>query len=158
MKHNTRRRKARKGRDLAGTCDRAVVDHWNGKHAIGAHVRFWRALPSGPTLDTATRSEAFLDPAGQAVIFVHGVTGYVSLYHLLVQEYLAAEAPPFELGAEWGLAPIEECHCCVCGCTEDEPCEGGCYWVEDSQMRDRCSSCVGKPVPRQPPMRLTRLK
>jgi hypothetical protein len=30
--------------------------------------------------------------------------------------------------------------CRVCGCTEDNACEGGCTWVES----DLCSSCVGK--------------
>lgn len=40
-----------------------------------------------------------------------------------------------------------QAHCCVCGCTEDKPCPGGCYWVEDADMQDRCSSCVGKPIP-----------
>lgn len=30
--------------------------------------------------------------------------------------------------------------CRVCGCTEDEPCEGGCYWVEDPEgLGDLCS-------------------
>jgi ParB/RepB/Spo0J family partition protein len=38
--------------------------------------------------------------------------------------------------------------CCVCGCTEDSPCEGGCYWVEGDDMEDRCNRCVGKPIPR----------
>jgi len=28
--------------------------------------------------------------------------------------------------------------CCVCGCTDDEACEGGCTWIED----DLCSSCA----------------
>ncbi len=27
--------------------------------------------------------------------------------------------------------------CRVCGCTDDDPCVGGCYWVED----DLCSAC-----------------
>jgi ParB/RepB/Spo0J family partition protein len=38
--------------------------------------------------------------------------------------------------------------CCVCRCTEDSPCEGGCYWVEGDDMEDRCNRCVGKPIPR----------
>lgn len=28
-------------------------------------------------------------------------------------------------------------YCRVCGCTQDDPCEGGCYWVEE----DLCSAC-----------------
>lgn len=30
--------------------------------------------------------------------------------------------------------------CRVCGCTEDNACVGGCYWVDT----DLCSECVGK--------------
>ena len=30
--------------------------------------------------------------------------------------------------------------CRVCGCSEFNACEGGCYWVEE----DLCSACVGK--------------
>jgi ParB/RepB/Spo0J family partition protein len=33
----------------------------------------------------------------------------------------------------------QDVHACrECGCTEDTPCEGGCWWVED----DLCSACV----------------
>jgi ParB family transcriptional regulator, chromosome partitioning protein len=33
--------------------------------------------------------------------------------------------------------------CRVCGCTEDEPCEGGCEWVEDPlDDGDLCSRCA----------------
>jgi hypothetical protein len=37
-------------------------------------------------------------------------------------------------------AGVEERHCRVCGCTEDNACEGGCSWVED----DLCSACAEK--------------
>jgi uncharacterized protein with PIN domain len=30
--------------------------------------------------------------------------------------------------------------CRVCGCSDEDACEGGCYWVEE----DLCSACVGK--------------
>lgn len=30
--------------------------------------------------------------------------------------------------------------CKVCGCSEEDPCEGGCSWVEE----DLCSACAGK--------------
>ncbi len=34
--------------------------------------------------------------------------------------------------------------CRVCGCTEDEACEGGCWWVEhDFELGSLCSSCAG---------------
>ena len=30
--------------------------------------------------------------------------------------------------------------CRVCGCTDRQPCRGGCYWVEP----DLCSRCAAK--------------
>ena len=30
--------------------------------------------------------------------------------------------------------------CRVCGCSNEDPCEGGCQWVEE----DLCSACVGE--------------
>lgn len=35
---------------------------------------------------------------------------------------------------------VNERKCRVCGCTWDNACPGGCYWVEE----DLCSRCVGK--------------
>lgn len=37
--------------------------------------------------------------------------------------------------------PIEA-YCRVCGCTENEACEGGCYWVFDPEMGDLRSACA----------------
>ena len=34
----------------------------------------------------------------------------------------------------------DEQKCRVCGCTWNNACEGGCYWVES----DLCSKCVDK--------------
>lgn len=31
-------------------------------------------------------------------------------------------------------------HCRTCVCTDDEACDGGCYWVDD----DLCSMCAGR--------------
>lgn len=36
--------------------------------------------------------------------------------------------------------PVPACR--VCGCTEDQACDGGCHWVDDPQMGDLCSRCV----------------
>lgn len=39
-----------------------------------------------------------------------------------------------------------EAVCAVCGCSDNDPCEGGCYWSADKNgddMRDRCSRCSG---------------
>ena len=42
----------------------------------------------------------------------------------------------FAFGGAFATAPERACR--VCGCTEDNACEGGCWWVED----DLCSACV----------------
>lgn len=34
--------------------------------------------------------------------------------------------------------------CVVCGCTEDGPCPGGCWWVPNGSMDDLCSVCAGR--------------
>lgn len=31
--------------------------------------------------------------------------------------------------------------CRVCGCTDDEACRGGCWWVADPEGGDLCSAC-----------------
>ncbi|MER7930530.1 hypothetical protein ABTY96_46730 [Streptomyces sp. NPDC096057] len=41
------------------------------------------------------------------------------------------------------LLNVEEPARCVrCGCTEDQACEGGCYWVPNRQLIDFCSACA----------------
>ena len=40
---------------------------------------------------------------------------------------------------------MEERICRICGCTEDNACEGGCSWVEE----DLCSSCADKKEPEE---------
>ena len=41
---------------------------------------------------------------------------------------------------EWAMVKAFEQRCRVCGCTWDNACPGGCYWVED----DLCSHCAEK--------------
>lgn len=41
----------------------------------------------------------------------------------------------------WGYE-VEEQRCRVCGCTWNNACPGGCYWVEE----DLCSKCVDREV------------
>jgi protein gp37 len=48
----------------------------------------------------------------------------------------------------WGefIVPEDgERACRVCGCTQNNACEDGCYWVEDNL----CNKCVGKPEPNE---------
>jgi len=39
--------------------------------------------------------------------------------------------------------------CQRCGCTQDDPCKGGCAWVDEGEdLCDRCAAhIVGEPVP-----------
>lgn len=89
----------RRGRCLAkdGAAVQRQVDAWNAKHHTGTLVRYWSVLPTGPTKDTRTRSAAFVDSAGNPGVFVIGVSGYVSLHHVVPADELDAEAPPFSL-------------------------------------------------------------
>lgn len=47
-------------------------------------------------------------------------------------------------GTEAAEARDEQARTCrVCGCTEDEPCEGGCAWVVDGSLEiDLCTACA----------------
>jgi len=36
--------------------------------------------------------------------------------------------------------------CRICGCTQDDACPGGCYWVDE----DLCSACVHEAQPTNP--------
>lgn len=49
----------------------------------------------------------------------------------------AKPEPAFDLGVD-----LHPRRCRVCGCTDDNPCEGGCEWVEE----DLCSSCADREV------------
>jgi len=55
--------------------------------------------------------------------------------------------PAFRLTRKLREATRRTRACCVCGCTEDRACSGGCSWVVDPEGRDLCSQCIGKPVP-----------
>lgn len=51
--------------------------------------------------------------------------------------------PAYRFGDD-GLVPLEdEATCRICGCTEYDPCLGGCMWVPDpKQIGELCSSCL----------------
>lgn len=53
---------------------------------------------------------------------------------------------------------FDEPSCRVCGCTSEHGCPGGCWWVEDPEGGDLCSTCaallypvVGPPTPAEQP-------
>lgn len=53
-----------------------------------------------------------------------------------------AEMPPLPF-TQWGMVlgfEENEQTCRICGCTQNNACEGGCYWVEDHL----CSQCAKK--------------
>ena len=58
----------------------------------------------------------------------------LSIYEaLLLLKWVYRDDP---VGETEGPDTVRRCR--VCGCTDDQACEGGCYWVED----DLCSSCA----------------
>lgn len=53
-----------------------------------------------------------------------------------------------ELGTQGGidqvlLELVRTCH--ACGCTDEQACFGGCWWVNDDGTPDLCSSCENGP-------------
>lgn len=50
----------------------------------------------------------------------------------------------------WAELPDEDgASCVMCGCTDDEACEGGCFWVPDNELnQDLCSACHDQLPPR----------
>lgn len=56
---------------------RKTCDAWNAANPIGTPVALKR--DNGHTLNTKTRSEAYVCEAGYPVIFVEGVSGYYLL-------------------------------------------------------------------------------
>ena len=63
----------------------------------------------------------------------------------LARDVSSIEGGGFESHKKSGERKSDEPACRVCGCTEDNACEGGCTWVEE----DLCSACVGKEKGRQ---------
>ncbi|WP_088186360.1 phage Gp37/Gp68 family protein [Desulfosporosinus sp. FKA] len=62
----------------------------------------------------------------------------------LVDQCQATEVPFFfKQWGEWFVPEDGAESCRVCGCTWNNACNGGCYWIEPGL----CSSCTGKPVP-----------
>jgi len=59
-----------------------MVRKWNAAWPPGTAVRYWNRY-GDPPIETATRGEAFLSAAGLPVVFVVGISGYVSLFHVL---------------------------------------------------------------------------
>jgi len=57
------------------------VDRFNEDFKPGDELEYWSVLPFGPPVVAKVRSEAFLDSSGHPVVFLEGVSGYVSVYH-----------------------------------------------------------------------------
>ena len=68
-----------------------------------------------------------------------------------LRDHCQAAGVPFFF-KQWGeyhpefLGKDFDATCAVCGCTDNDPCEAGCYWSgtegEIDDLHDRCSSCV----------------
>lgn len=62
----------------------------------------------------------------------------VNITQTLANAGIVLEWPPETVAYQVALAAKER-KCRVCGCTWNNACEGGCYWVEENL----CSSCEG---------------
>lgn len=76
----------------------------------------------------------------------------------LLRQCQAAGVPYFfKQWGEWE-EDLDTPICRICGCTDDNACLGGCYWVEDPKgMGDLCSNCIGKPTPETRPIIFNRV-
>lgn len=77
----------------------AVCNAWNAKHPVGTPVRFWKILPFGPIVDTATASLAQVLGSVDCVIWIKEAMGIscASLHCVVAACDLAAEAePPYQ--------------------------------------------------------------
>jgi hypothetical protein len=62
--------------------DAKAVDDWNEAHPIGTPVTYWSGARQGAGVPSSTRSEAQLDSAHQAVVWVEGHRSCIALSHV----------------------------------------------------------------------------
>jgi hypothetical protein len=79
------------GRDLAGgfAFAKELIEQFNRESPVGTAVWYWKTLLFGPVLETTVREPAMVvlegdSNAGVPVVFLAGVAGYVSLFHVTV--------------------------------------------------------------------------
>lgn len=65
-----------------------MVENWNEFFPVGTPVRYWSVLPGGKSLDTKTRSEAWIQSSGHPVVMIERQSGSVSLQHVVAAEDL----------------------------------------------------------------------
>lgn len=70
---------------------KALCFDWNNAHKAGTTVSYEALLGRGETHRTKTRGEAFVSSC-EAVVFIDGVSGYVSLEHCTAVEDDSNEA------------------------------------------------------------------
>ena len=59
-----------------------ILNEFNTRFPVGTRVWYWKTLPFGPICETTVRREAFTADSGQAVCFLQGFSGYVSVSHV----------------------------------------------------------------------------
>lgn len=69
-------------RSLSITPPELVVALWNRGCPVGTPVRYRPVAGAPETVDTATRSEAWLLGSGEPVVMVNGRSGGVAISHL----------------------------------------------------------------------------
>jgi len=98
------------------------------------------------SMATAIRAVLALGLAGAELAIEYGGGGDRSKRHLellVTAGYEPSEVDRHHLVDEDLDEESELPTCRVCGCTDEEACEGGCHWVEDPDgMGELCSRCL----------------
>jgi len=109
-------------------------DHPEGTAATGPDQGLGNQDGDGP--DARQWAGAMLDVA-DALTYVIETSDHDTMRFQRAHQILFGPPPNDDQDQEQAMAT-----CCVCGCTEDAACPGGCHWVPDPQMGDLCSRCA----------------
>jgi protein gp37 len=111
--------------------------HWDTPHAR----RIQGVLLGGESYFRSPRRARAMSPQ-----WARGVRDFCALFGMEFFDKQWGEWKPLDGSAdppEGDDGPA----CVACGCTENNPCEGGCNWIErEGLMQDFCSSCRNVPV------------
>jgi len=99
--------------------------------------------------EASIRSKDYAEAVDNLTMAIPGRESPTPLFDQAEAVRAAAEVPPVRSkGHPRTRVPFPEGVCRVCGCTEDEPCPGGCSWAD--KTRTLCTRCAnGKPKPGQ---------
>jgi len=77
-----KRRRQRLTAEQQEAHEEQIIADFDAAYPVGSRVWYWKALPFGPVLETTVRGGAFIADSGEAVCFIEGVSGCVSVWHV----------------------------------------------------------------------------